>query len=240
MISNCSSALLVLTLIFHINTACTQTFSKIGLKGGFAISGLSTFNQNRPFSLTGTNLYIYDESDYFNFFSLDIGIFTEWFNSEEFCVSAELHYMMRGETDKTLYTVPKPNKQGTVNEWETGNLDDKANYISIQILPRYRVGISEKGEDNVYLFAGPTLNIQTSNNSSYSGPAYIDNRGPFGDFGAAFGIGFETDRTFSCEVKLDYSLTGSYDFKYGNEKVTRRYNSFYVLTGIALSEFFRK
>ena len=235
----CTPFIIILLLITAENTH-SQTFNKFGLKGGFSVSGLSTFNPKTPSTIYGTNLYIYDKSDYFNFFSFAIGVFTEWFNSEEFCLSAELHYSVKGETDKTIYTVPDPNHLNIGNEWENGMLNDKAYFVSLQMLPRYRVGISEKGEDNVYIFAGPTFNFLVSNKSTYSQPDYIKNKGPLGDIGGAFGIGFESNKTYSFEIKLDYNLTGSYDFKYENDVVTRRYNSISVVTGIAFSELFKK
>lgn len=151
-----------------------------------------------------------------------------------------MHYMIKGETDKAIYTVPDPNKINSGNEWENGELNDKAYFVSFQVLPRYRVGISKKGEDNVYIFAGPAFNFLVSNKSSYSQPAYVKTKGPMGDISGTFGIGFESERTFTCEIKLDYNLTGSYDFKYGNEVVTRRYNSISVLAGIELSKLFNK
>jgi hypothetical protein len=219
-------SILIILFFTAANKSPAQTFSKFGIKGGFSVSGLSTFNPNKPFTLLGTNLYVYDKSDNFNFFSFDIGVYTEWFNSEEFCVSAELHYTLKGETDKAIYTVPDPNNISNVNEWESGVLKDKAYYLSFQILPRYRVGISEHGEDNVYLFIGPTFNFEMNNTSSYSHPNHVNTKGPMGDIGTAFGIGFEVDKILSCEIKLDYSLTGSYDFIFGKDEVTRRYNSF--------------
>ncbi len=240
MLKNYCSLLIILLLLITAKNIQSQTFYKYGIKGGFSVSGLSTFNPQKPFTNNGTNLYVYDKSDFFNFFSLDIGAFAELFNSEEFCVSAELHYLLKGESDKVLYTVPDPNNLNSGNEWENGALNDRAYYLSLQILPRYRVGISEKGEDNVYLFAGPAFNFLVSNESSYSQPKYVITKKPFGDIGGAFGIGFESNRTFTCEIKLDYNLTGSYTLKYGNVEVTRRYNSISVLAGIALSEFFKK
>jgi len=245
MIIKCSTKNYLILLFFllllpSLSSLNSQTFNKFGIKGGFAISGLSTFNQQKPVSNNRTNLYIYDKSDFYNFFSPDIGVFAEWFNSEEFCLSTEIHYAVKGEKDKAVYTIPAPYNPNQTNDWENGELNDKAYYLSLQILPRYRVGISEKGEDNVYIFAGPAFNFLVSNKSSYSRSDYVKTKGFMGDFGGAIGIGFEVDRIYTCEIKLDYNFTGSYDLKYDNEKIARGYNSFSFLTGIALSEFFRK
>ena len=232
--------LLFFLLLPSVNNLYPQTFNKIGIKGGFAVSGLSTFNQKNPFSINRTNLYIYDKSDFYNFFSFNIGVFAEWFNSEEFCISTEIHYLVKGEKDKGVYTIPGPYYPNQTNDWENGELNDKAYYLSLQILPRYRIGVSEKGEDNVYLFAGPAFNFLLSNKSTYTRPDFIKTKGFMGDFGGAIGIGFEVDRIYSCEIKLDYNFTGSYDLKYDNERIARGYNSFSFLTGVALSELFRK
>ncbi len=229
-----------LLFLFFINNSYSQTFSKIGIKTGFLTSGLSTFNQHPPYSFQRTNLYIYDESDYFTYINFDIGVFAELFNSNEFCVSTELHYMVKGEKDNAVYTLPNPFTSYTGDNYENGTLNDKAEYLSLQILPRYRAGISEDGKDNLYLFAGPTFNFLVKNMGVYTEPKYVETRKPFGDIGAAFGIGFEFDKTYTFELKLDYSITGSYDFKYDNDSITRRYNAFSVLGGVALSQLFKK
>ena len=87
MLKNYCSLLIILLLLITAKNIQSQTFYKYGIKGGFSVSGLSTFNPQKPFTNNGTNLYVYDKSDFFNFFSLDIGAFAELFNSEEFCVS---------------------------------------------------------------------------------------------------------------------------------------------------------
>lgn len=223
-----------------VKSSPSQTFSKYGLKAGFLTSGLSTYNQFPPFTLNKPNLYIEDESDYFTYLNLDAAIFAEWFNSEEFCVSTELHYSIKGEKDKIPYLLPNAKFNNTTGSYETGFLNDKAGYLSLQILPRYRAGISDDGMDDLYLFAGPTFNFMVNDMSSYSDPKYIERKGFLGDIGAAFGIGFELEKIYTFELKLDYSITGSYSLKYGNDKVTRRYNAFWVLGGVALSELFKK
>lgn len=229
----------ILFPVFAKSTS-SQTFSKFGIKAGFLTSGLSTNNQFTPFTLNKPNLYIEDESDYFTYLNLDAGVFAEWFNSEEFCVSTELHYSIKGEKGKVPYILPNAVYNNSTNSFELGYLDDKAGYLSLQILPRYRPGISDDGQDNLYLFAGPTFNFIVNDMSSYSDPKYIERKGFLGDIGAAFGIGFELEKTYTFELKLDYSITGSYSVKFGNDKVTRRYNAFWVLGGVALSELFHK
>lgn len=231
---------IIIILLFFTSNSYPQTFSKAGVKAGFLTSGLSTNNQYPRATLEKTNLYIYDESDYFTYINFDFGVFAELFNSPEFCVSAELHYSIKGEKDETLYTLPGIAYTYPHSNFESGKLNDKASYLSLQILPRYRAGISDDGEDNLYLFAGPTFNFMLTNKSIYTQPKYIEERGFLGDIGAAFGIGFEINRTYTFELKLDYSITGSYDLKYGNDRITRRYNAFWVLGGVALSELFKR
>jgi Outer membrane protein beta-barrel domain len=231
--------LIFLTIISVSDKSYSQTFSKFGIKAGFITTGLSTFNEKSPYTLDNANLYVNDKSDYFNFLSFDVGIYAELFNSEEFSVSTELHYLVKGETDKAAYTVPHLlSSNFGENVWETGEISDKAGFVSFQILPRYRAGISKEGEDDVYFFAGPVFNFMVNDDISATQPKYIEKIGFPGDIGIALGLGYEVNRKFMLELKLDYGLTGSYNFVYGNDKVKRSFNTFSVLTGLALSEFF--
>jgi hypothetical protein len=228
----------ILLISFNKNSY-SQTIGKFGIKGGFITTGLSTFNEHLPYTLDQANLYIYDNSDFFNFLSFDVGIYAELFNSEEFCVSTELHYLIKGETDIATYRVPRLiSSYNGQNFWEMGTLIDKASFLSLQILPRYRAGISKEEDDNVYFFAGPVFNFVLANNGTYTQPKYVVYKGFLSDIGAAIGLGFEVNRKFMLELKLDYSLTGSYDFIYKNEKIRRSYDAFSVLTGFVLSELF--
>lgn len=228
----------ILLISFNENSY-TQTIGKFGIKGGFIATGLSTFNEHSPYNLDQANLYIYDNSDYFNFLSFDVGIYTELFNSEEFCVSAELHYLIKGEADLSTYRVPRLiSSYNGQNIWEMGTLSDKASFLSLQILPRYRAGISKGGDDDVYFFAGPVFNFMLADKGTYTQPKYVVYKGFLGDIGGAIGLGFEVNRKFMLELKLDYSLTGSYNFIYRNEKIQRSYNTFSVMTGFAVSELF--
>jgi hypothetical protein len=227
-------------LLSVVNNSRSQTLGKYGIKGGFIVTGLSTSNQNIPFILDQANLYIYDKSEYFNFLSFDVGLYAELFNSEEFSVSSELHYSVKGETNKVNYIVPHLiGSNFGENEWETGELLNKAGFLSLQILPRYRAGISEHGEDDVYFFAGPGFNLMVKDYTEITQPDYIEKIKFPGDISGIIGLGFEVDKTFLLELKLEYGLTGSYYLKYGNDKVRRNFNTFSVLTGLVLSEFFK-
>ena len=238
-----NASCLIITVILlssAVNNSCSQTLGKFGIKGGFIVTGVSTFNEYKPYTLDRANLYIYDKSDYFNYLSFDIGVYAELFNSEEFCVSTELHFSIKGESDQETYLVPRLISSSLgQNTWETGDLSDKASFLSLQILPRYRAGISKNNEDDVYFFAGPVFNFMLKNYGVYTQPKYFVRKGFPGDIGGAIGLGYEINSKFMLELKLDYSFTGSYNFTYGNEKITRSYNTFSVLTGIALSEFFK-
>jgi len=229
-----------LILISVINSSYSQTIGKYGIKGGFIVTGLSTFNEYPPYTLDQANPYIYDNSDFFNYLSFDIGIYAELFNSEEFCVSTELHYSVKGESGREIYQVPHLiSSYLGQNIWETGELYDKASFLSLQILPRYRAGISKNSEDDIYFFTGPVFNFMLTNDGVYTQSQYIVRKDFPGDIGLAIGLGYEVNSKFMLELKLDYSLTGSYDFTYRNQKITRSYNTFSVLTGLALSEFFK-
>lgn len=236
-----ASCLIIIYILLStaVNNSHSQTLGKFGIKGGFIVTGISTFNEYKPFTLDQANPYIYDNSDYFNYLSFDIGVFVELFNSEEFCISTELHYSVKGESGEETYRVPYLISSGFgQNIWETGELSEKAGFLSLQILPRYRAGISKNNEDNVYLFAGPVFNFMLTNYGIYTQPEYIVRKGFPGDIGGAIGLGYEINSKFLLELKLDYSFTGSYDFTYRNEKITRSFNKFSVLTGFVLSEFF--
>jgi hypothetical protein len=238
-----NASCLIITYIMlsiAINNSYSQTLGKFGIKGGFIVTGVSTFNEYKPYTLDQVNPYIYDNSDFFNYLSFDIGIYAELFNTEEFCVSTELHYSIKGESGEETYRVPHLiSSSFGQNVWETGVLSDKASFLSLQILPRYRAGISENKEDDIYFFAGPVFNFMLTNYGVYTQPEYIVKKKFPGDIGGAVGLGYEINNKFMLELKLDYSFTGSYNFTYGNDEISRSYNTFSVLTGFALSEFFK-
>ncbi len=226
--------LFALVNLLHFNTAESQLLSKVGLKFGFSLNGISTFNEIPPINGKGNpNTFITDSTSYFADFSGDIGVCAEFFNTANFCISAELHYFSRGEGESE-YIVPNLINDNPI-EYEKGGLTDKTHYISLQLLPRVRAGVSGK-YDNVYFFAGPTFDFAVSQKGHYDNNNYIEKPG-ICEIGAAMGGGFEVADIITVEVRYFTDITGPYNFKYKNDIVKRRYNSFMVL---AAYTFFNK
>jgi hypothetical protein len=227
-------SLFILLSIICINNSESQILSKIGFKFGFSLNGISTFNEIPPVNGKGKpNTFITDSTSYFADFSGDFGLYAEFFNTANFCVSTELHYISRGEGESE-YIVPNL-KNDNPPEYEKGLLADKSNYLSLQLLPRVRAGVSGI-DDNVYFFAGPTFDFLVSQKSSYTNNNYIE-KPAICEIGAAMGGGFEVADILTIEVRYFIDITGPYNFKYKNDIVKRRYSSFMVL---AAYTFFSK
>jgi Outer membrane protein beta-barrel domain len=216
----------------------SQTFSKFGIKAGFLITGLHTFNKSDMFTGYMANTFIGDSSKFFSSLNFDVGLFTEWFNSEKFCISAELHYRVKEEPDTAYYIVPNRHFDYELWQWiwEKGNLHDKAHYLSFQILPRYRVVVTPDKKDNIYIFAGPTFDFLLSDESSYTEPNYISTGGLVRNIGAVLGAGFEWKKWLIAEIRIDHDFTGPYNFKYKNDEIARRYTTLTFLVGISFGK----
>jgi hypothetical protein len=235
-----STIYLISIILIYLSLPChSQTFSKFGIKGGFLITGLHTFNDNNMYTGYMANTFISDSSKFFSFINIDIGVFTELFNSERFCVSTELHYRIKGEPDTAYYIVPNRHFDYELWQWiwETGNLHDKTHFLSLQILPRYRIVVTPDKKDNIYIFAGPTFDFLLSDESFYTEPNYISNGSFIKSFGGVLGAGFEWKKWLNAEIRIDHDFTGPYDFKYNNDIIARRYTTVTFLLGVSLGKF---
>lgn len=217
--------LLLITCLFTGYTTNAQTFSKIGFKGGFALSGISTFNNKPIKSGDKLNAFVSDSTFFFNSVSVDLGITAELFNSKYFCLSAELHYLQKGDA-RVEYFTPDVQIRENGSFDAAGNLDDKAYYLSLQILPRVRIPLSYEG-DNYYFFGGPVFDLKLSDKSEFSNSNFIINQKRT-DVGIALGGGFELADALGIELKYQYDFTGPYSFIYKGEEIVRRYNCFVI------------
>jgi hypothetical protein len=217
--------------IVSSNYTYSQVFSKLGVKFGFALSGMSTFN-NKPTETSHViNTFIQDSTSFFNHVSVDLGITAELFNSEWFCLSTELHYLQLGEAEVdyyTSYSKIQPNGYRTVS----GRLFDRTHYLSLQLLPRVRVGIG-RTFDNYYFFGGPVFDFKIADENEYTDSKYVDAT-KIADLGAAVGIGFEVIDLFTMEVKYQYNFTGPYKFRNENEEISRRYSALVLLASFTI------
>lgn len=214
----------------------SQIISKLGIKGGFLITGLHTFNQNEMFTDEKPNTFISDSSRFFSSLNFDIGIYTEWFNSDHFCISTELHYRTKDEPDTAFYIVPHQyyDPRHFVWRWETGILTDNTQYLSFQILPRFRMVISPDNRDNIFVYGGPNFDFAVKDNSYSTKPKYTNRNYFFSNIGGIFGGGFEWNQLITAEIRIEHDFTGPYDFRYKNDEIARRYTTFTFLLGISI------
>lgn len=215
----------------------SQTFTNFGIKAGCLITGLGTSNVNEPVTSDIPKPYVSDSSFPFSYFSYDIGVFAEWLNSEKFCISTELHYTVKAENKTSQYIVPNVVYIPGGNYWERGYLKDKAQYLSFQILPRYRLVVTPDKKDNIFIYAGPSFDILLKDESFYSQPNYIKAGGFIRCIGGVLGFGFEWKKILAFEIRVDHNFKGPYKFVYENDEIARRYTTITFLTGIALNKF---
>jgi hypothetical protein len=212
----------------------SQTFNMFGLKAGISLTGLSTYNEYGPTTYPNQHSYISDSASLFNYVSYDIGMFAEWFNTKHFCLSSEIHYLVKASSNTAEYTVPNYILAPEGNHWENGSLDDKIQYLSLMLLPRYRISITPSSEGNVYIFGGPVIEFILKDEGSYTQPNYIYKSNSLNNIGGMLGIGFEWSSRLSFEIRIEHDFIGPYNFKYRSEEIARRYTVITFLTGVSL------
>ena len=221
---------LIAVLILNANLFLCQTHNKIGIRTGVLISGMSSDNSK--------DMVFTDTSSAFTYVSFDIGIYKEWFDTKRFCISTEVHYLIKGEQNPahSLIVTPIKTSQGDVYEYRY--IPDRFQYLSFQIFPRFRIIVTPTGE-NIYLFAGPTFDLLLNNTNS----DFPDQKVPLSNskltFSGSIGAGSEILDFLSCEIRYDHSFIGPYSITYGNQTVPRRHNAIIFLAGISFNKFFK-
>lgn len=217
---------LFLIIIFCSCESHPQTFHKIGFRGGLIFTGMATSSEASVFS---------DSASFLNFLSYEFGVYAEMFNSKHFCLSTEFHYRVKGERNPNFNKVIRPVTLNNGQYYEYRYLSDRFHYISLQILPRYRIAITHTDE-NLYLFGGGVLDLLIYNTNSGDNETVDDIKNFKLDFGATAGIGIELMNFLTFEFRYEHSFRGPYELSYGDKTVTRSYNSLIFLTGISFNK----
>lgn len=226
---------LISILAFNFNLF-SQTPNKYGIRAGVVFNGIQSIgNQNSIFQYTDA---------FYNSFSYDIGAYKEWTFSKEFCVSTELHYIQKGETNEnlklTFITATEP--WIVVQNW---SLPDRFNYISAQILPRFMFAHTNAMLHSsdvwfMYVFGGPTFNMLVSNSNSKVSDKIIPVKNGRVEIGAMIGFGSELLDFLTFEFRAEHVFNGPYSVVFPDYTVTRVHNSVYFLVGFAINKFFEK
>jgi hypothetical protein len=221
--------LFIICLIFSLQITESQILSKYGIKSGLLWTGLTAPNSTNAFGNFSPSL--------FNFISVDFGIYAEIFNKERFCISTELHYVTKGEdpADNFQYPVQIDPNRGEVYNFT--NISNRFHYISLQLLPRYRFGLTQ--DDKVYFLLGPHFDYMIGNSYSEDNNEFKVKNSKL-ELGVTSGIGGEVRDKINFEFRFEYNLTGTYKLKYGNESVSRHNISLIFMAGVCLKNLSKK
>lgn len=218
-----NARILILCCLLIASVSFSQTLSKYGVKGGLIFTGMETANISSVFA---------DSSAFLNFLSFDFGVYAEMFNSKKFCISAELHYSVKGERNPNFNKLLVPITSENHPYYEYQYLSDRFHFLSIQLLPKYRFVITPSGE-NIYVIGGGKIDMLVKNNNSGDNKEIKGINNFRFDFGVTAGLGIEVMNFLSFEFRYERSLRGPYEILYGDKTVTRTFNSVMFLTGIS-------
>ncbi|RPI13350.1 MAG: PorT family protein [Ignavibacteriae bacterium] len=226
----CKFSILIFVLFTLVSSVHSQTENKFGIKAGCIFTGISTSNDDK-------NLF-YDSSTFLNHLNYTVGFYKEWFNTEKFCLSTELIYSTKGDINVFVKLV----KDVSTNQgefYESYYVSNRFQYLSLQLLPRYRIVLAPKSE-NMYIFGGPSLDLLVNNYISDDRTDFkkIDNMKL--ELGAVIGLGVELMNFLTFEFRFDHNFTGPYTISYGDKTIARRYSSAVFYTGISFNKFFKK
>ena len=216
----------LLAVVFLLTFDCnSQIVSQFGLKGGISYAGFQTSEDK-----------VFNSIPSLNFLTFDMGIYAEMFDKRYFNVSAELHYVVKGERNNnpSAIVLQENTSQGYI--WTFKYSNDTFHYLSLQLLPRYKFLLTN--EDKLFLFGGPRFDFRIGNSNSENENSYHVGNFKF-EFGGTFGIGGELRDVLLMEFRYEYNFTPTYKFEYGNETTTRNHNSISFLLGINLRKVLR-
>jgi hypothetical protein len=224
----------IVLLMLLLNSSCfvySQLINKFGIKGGAIVSWLSEPYSDNPVTAS----FEQSKSQTYLFLTFDIGIYAELFDSPKFCVSTELHYVNRGEEKEgpVKFLAPVENQPGF---YEYRAVSDRFEYLSFQILPRWKYEINSS--DRLYLFLGPKLDYRIGNHNS-DGFNDVKFKNSRAELGLIAGIGNEIWELLLLELRYDYSLTNTYQIEYGSNTYGRKNNSVSLSLGFSLKKLLR-
>lgn len=225
------SRIIVFILLFYFilpnQNVNSQVVNKFGLKGGLLLSKLS---MNEFVS----DAFSYEPERKYKFLSIDLGLYAELFDSRFFCVSAELHYSIKGEESFEDFMILQ--QGNTPNEFVYKKVNDRFHYISFQILPRWKFMVNT--EDKLYLFGGPRFDLRIANSKS-GGDSDIPLSNGIIESGITVGIGNEFWELLSTELRYEVNLSNVYTITYGSTTVKRKNHSFSLLMGLSLKKLLK-
>ncbi|HMT12403.1 MAG TPA: outer membrane beta-barrel protein, partial [Ignavibacteria bacterium] len=218
-----SILLMVIVLFVCSHSVQSQFIDKFGIKAGAIYTGLSS-----PYDRNKTLTEIFEkQSNAGSLLSYDLGIFAELFNKPRFCVSMEVHYCVKGESNFNQVKLLSPDENHP-GYYSYRGFSDRFQYLSLQVLPRWRFELNSS--DKIYLFMGPKLDILLGNyNSDDLSGLNVKNYGS--EIGFAAGIGNEVWELFYLELKYEHSFSSVYNIKYGGDTYGRKFSSISLLAG---------
>ncbi len=221
---------IIIILIASVNFS--QVRNNYGIKGGFNFSGISS---------SATNTVFKEESIRMNCFNFDLGIFKEWFSTKRFCLSTELHYAVKGEITGNAYVDIIPTMKKIFYVYTTWFFPDRFQYLSFQLLPKYRTGFTvPPAVDNLYLEGGIGLNTMVGNYNSDIDTNIVHLKNFDCEVSGILGMGIEIAHFIDIEFRYEHTFNGPYTATFGNTEIYRNLNSFIFLTGISINYFFEK
>ncbi len=223
--------LMVVVLFVCSHSVQSQFIDKFGIKAGAIYTGLSS-----PYDRNKTLTEIFEkQSNAGSLLSYDLGIFAELFNKPRFCVSMEIHYCVKGESNFNQVKLLSPDENHP-GYYSYRGFSDRFQYLSFQVLPRWRFELNSS--DKIYLFIGPKLDMLLGNyNSDDLSGLNVKNYGS--EIGFAAGIGNEVWELFYLELKYEHSFSSVYNIKYGGDTYGRKFSSISLLAGLSLKKLFR-
>jgi outer membrane protein with beta-barrel domain len=223
------SLIICALIIFSAAGINSQIINKFGIKGGMILSKL-TFDSD--FNST----YIVAPLSKFACLKSDFAVYAELFDSRNFCTAVEIHYLSKGEDSKNPIKVYQPDTSNNYLSTEFSYVNDRFNFISLQVLPRWRFIV--RSDDKMYLFGGPVFNYLISNSSAIT-PDAISLKNSKLSAGIKAGYGIELWDLFSIELSYTHDFNNAYIISYGSEKLNRSFDSFELLAGFNLKKLLR-
>ncbi len=221
--------LILVILIFIVNSSYSQTFTKFGLKCGLIFNGISTENDQAK---------VVGENAFFNFLSYNFGMYGEFFNTRRFCLSSEIHFTLKGERNPNFIGVVQTQNSNQHTLYEFKYLSDRFYYLRFQLLPRFRFLLTTSNE-NIYVLGGPTFDYMFANSNSGDAKNIKDIENSRLEFGALFGVGIEMWDIVSFEFRVEHTFSSLYTISYSNNNITRHHNALLFLTGLNLKKAFK-
>lgn len=215
---------IIFSFFYNCNIINSQFISNFGVKAGLLFNGFATSDVG--------NLYNDTKPTDFNYIGYDFGAYAEILNSKHFCISTELHFLTKGETDASSTPIAVPVKSNQGEFYDYFRFSRTFSYISFQLLPRYRLIIT--GHDKISVFGGPRIDyLVADSNPEYPDALKINSQF---EYGITFGLHGLVIDIVSFEFRYDYNFSSTFKFGYGDETITRKHHSLTFLAGVSLKK----